>query len=231
MLIGNGSVLHKSPGRFLNGYGTAGGGIATMRSALNKHGMQRNAYQAYSANAATPYGHLSPSAWVLPKTAGGMSSRNVTTLAVSSVGAAVGGITADAFTGFAFTVAPAAGQLISSGTGSASFSISSNTPLLTASLSAVGTASFTFAGAAALTGKGGMVAAASFAFAPAATILPTNDASPLQGSTVGGGAMTEATIAAAVLAAAASAPIAADIRKINATTVTGDGSPGTPWGP
>lgn len=37
-------------------------------------------------------------------------------------------------------------------------------------------------------------------------------------------------IAAAVLAAATSTPIAADIKKVNAVTVNGDGS-GTPWGP
>lgn len=36
-------------------------------------------------------------------------------------------------------------------------------------------------------------------------------------------------IAAAVLAAAASAPIAADMKLINGAAVTGDGTPGTPW--
>ena len=61
-LHGNRSVLHKSPGRFMNGFGTTGGGIASMRSGFNKHGMQRNAYEQFDAKAATPYGHLSGSA-------------------------------------------------------------------------------------------------------------------------------------------------------------------------
>ncbi len=37
-------------------------------------------------------------------------------------------------------------------------------------------------------------------------------------------------VPAAVLSAAGSAPIAADVKKINATTVIGNGST-TPWGP
>jgi hypothetical protein len=41
---------------------------------------------------------------------------------------------------------------------------------------------------------------------------------------------TSLSIAAQVLASAAAAPIAADIKKVNAVTVTGDGA-GTPWGP
>lgn len=224
-LIGNGSVLHKSPGRFLNGYGTTGGGIASMRCGFNKHGMQRNAYQAFDAKSATPNGHLSPSAWVLPKTAGGMSSHNVTVAAFSPSGTAVGGITANAVTSFSFTVANATGELISSGEGSASFAITSNTPLLTASLSGEGSASFDFAGAAALLAIGDMGAAASFGFVPTAAILPTNDASPLRtgtasltfsgaltsyalgimaGSTVDGSVLTPDTITSAVWGAVAS---------------------------
>lgn len=38
-------------------------------------------------------------------------------------------------------------------------------------------------------------------------------------------------IGAAVLAAATAAPIAADVKKINATTVNGVGTSGNPWGP
>lgn len=39
--------------------------------------MMRNAYEQYDDRCAIPNGHLSPSAWVLAKTAGGLSSRNV----------------------------------------------------------------------------------------------------------------------------------------------------------
>jgi hypothetical protein len=75
-LLGNGSVLHKSPGRFLNGFGTTGGGIASMRSAMNKHGMMRNAFEQFDPTAAIPNGYRSPTAWVPAKTAGGLSTKN-----------------------------------------------------------------------------------------------------------------------------------------------------------
>jgi hypothetical protein len=243
-LIGNRSSLLKSPGRFL-----AGGPVCVMRSAFNTHGMQRNAYQSYNAKSATPDGHLSPSAWVLPNTAGGMSSHNVTVLGFSPTGFAVGGVTADGESGLTFTVADAAGQLISSGEGSASFLLSTNTPLLTASLAAVGSASFTLSGATTtLTALGDAAGSATFSVTPTASILPASDASPLRtatatlsfsgtltsyalgvmsGSTVTGGAMTEASIIAAMNAS----PPAVNIKQVNSVAVTGDGQLGTEWGP
>lgn len=171
-LHGNGSVLHKSPSRFMNG------GPGIMRSAFSKHGMMRGAYGAYSAKSATPSGHLSPSAWVLPKTAGGMSSRNVTRIDVSGAGAIVGGVTSPGSAALTFTVANAAGQLISSGQGAAAFAFTPNAPLLTASLAAVGGAAFTLTAAAALGAEASASGSASFLFSMAAAILPTNDASP-----------------------------------------------------
>ena len=41
---------------------------------------------------------------------------------------------------------------------------------------------------------------------------------------------TPETVAAAVLSAAATTPIYADIRKVNSYTVVGDGKTGTEWG-
>ena len=171
-LHGNRSVLHKSPCRFLNG------GPGIMRSAFNKHGMQRNAFQAYSPLSATPLGHLSPSAWVLPKTAGGMSSQNVTRINLSGAGSIVGGVTSPGSAALVFVVADAAGQLISSGEGAAGFAFSTNTPLLTASLAAVGEASFTLTTSAALGAEASAIGSAAMVFSMAATILPANDAPP-----------------------------------------------------
>lgn len=51
----------------------------------------------------------------------------------------------------------------------------------------------------------------------------------LGGSTASGGVMTEATIAAAVLAAAASNPIASDTKRINSVAVIGAGTTGDKW--
>ena len=224
-LHGNRSVLHKSPGRFLNGFGTTGGGIASMRSGFNKHGMQRSAYQSYDAKAATPYGHLSGSAWVLPKTAGGMSSRNVTTLALASVGLAVGGVTADAPATISFTVADAAGQLISSGTGSATLAFTVADLLLTASLNGLGEASFAFStNTPTLGAEASAVGSATFAIT--GTLLPYAIGS-MSGSTVDSSTLTAASLIAAMNAT----PPSVNIKLVNDVVVTGTGASGDEWGP
>lgn len=135
-LIGNRSVLNKSPGRFLNA------GVGTFRSEFSKHGMMRSA--AYSSLSAVPNGHLSPSAWVLPRTSGGMSSINFTTAMVSGSGLAVGGVTTTGTSSITLAFADAFGELIASGGGTATFSLTSNNPLLTASINGTGTAVATF---------------------------------------------------------------------------------------
>lgn len=56
----------------------------------------------------------------------------------------------------------------------------------------------------------------------AATIVATGSGVTAQDKT---------DIASAVLTAATAAPIASDIKKVNAVTVTGNGQPATPWGP
>ena len=176
-LIGNRSVLNKSPGRFLNA------GVGTFRSEFSKHGMVRSA--AYSALAATPNGHLSPSAWVLPRTSGGMSSINFTTAMVSGSGLAVGGVTTTGASSITLTFADAFGELIASGGGTAAFSLTSNNPLLTASINGTGTAVATFS---ANTPTLGALADGSGEVAITLTAtnsgrMPANDASPLRSGT------------------------------------------------
>ena len=257
-LHGNRSVLHKSPGRFLNG------GPGIMRSAFNKHGMQRNAFQAYSPLSATPLGHLSPSAWVLPKTAGGMSSRNVTRLALSGAGAIVGGVTSPASAALTFTVANAAGQLIVSGSGAASFAASVADALATASINGSGAASFTVTAAPAQLGAladGAGIAS----FTVTGTLIPyaighmegsTEDASVLTTqsiatavwsalaavsndagtmgaklNTASSGGVDYAALADAVVAALEAATIPVNTVQIKGQTISGSGSPSDPWGP
>ena len=176
-LIGNRSVLNKSPGRFLNA------GVGTLRSEFSKHGMVRSA--AYSALAATPNGHLSPSAWVLPRTSGGMSSINFTTATVSGSGLAVGGVTTTGTSSITLTFADAFGELIASGGGTAAFSLTSNNPLLTASINGTGTAVATFS---TNTPTLGALADGSGEVAITLTAtnsgrMPANDASPLRSGT------------------------------------------------
>lgn len=67
-LIGNRSVLLKSPGRFLSGT------VASIERSNFRP--LRNRFEQMSRLSGIPSGHLSPSAWVLPQTAGGMAARN-----------------------------------------------------------------------------------------------------------------------------------------------------------
>jgi len=224
-LIGNGSVLHKSPGRFLNGYGTTGGGIASMRCGLNKHGMQRNAYQSFYAKSATPDGHLSPSAWVLPKTAGGMSSRNVTALSLAPTASMVGGVTTTGTSTLTFTVSDAAGQLISSGSGAASLTFTVADALLVASLGGSGSAALTLSTNNALLGAiASLTAEGSFTIT--GTLQPYAIGS-MSGSTVDTSTLTTA----AILAAMNASPPGVNIKLVNDVWVSGDGQTGSEWGP
>lgn len=206
MLHGNRSVLHKSPLRFLNGR------EALLRSNFSKHGMVRNSYEQLDDKAAIPYGHLSGSAWVLPKTAGGMSSRNVTSLTAGAVGLAYGGITTTATTSITFTVADMDGQLISSGNGSASMTFTLANALLTASLGGTGSTSFTLSTNTPLMGaEASAIGSANFAIT--GTLLP-----------YARGFMTGSTVDV-------SSVVNANIVSVNGYSVTGNGQTGTEWGP
>ena len=235
MLIGNRSVLHKSPGRFL-----AGTVASTDQSGWAKPGMMRSA--AYPALAGLPNGYYA-GAWFLPKTAGALSSAYNARIDLAGSALLVGGVTSPGNAGLTFTpaatawplddsvqirtasasitftVADAAGQLISSGSGSASMAFSTNTPLLTASLAAIGSTSFALSASGAMGAEASGEGAASMAFSMAATILPAVDTPPartataqftfagslapyaignMTGSTLNAEELTTTTIAAAV---------------------------------
>lgn len=244
MLIGNRSVLHKSPGRFL-----AGTVACTDSSGWCKPGMLRAA--AYPALAGIPVGYYRGS-WFLPKTAGAMSSAYNARVGVSASGLAVGGVTAIGSASISFPVADAAGQLIASGSGSASIAFSTNTPLLTASIGGAGSASFSLSASGAPGAKASGGGSASFSISMSASILPADDTPParsgaasfaitgslvpyavghMSGSTANTSVLTVDSIAAAVLAAALTTPIYADIRRVNSVPVAGDGEVGSEWGP
>jgi len=142
--------------------------------------------------------------------------------------------------------------LISSGEGAAAFAFSTNTPLLTASLAAIGSTTFTMAATGALGAEASGSGSASMVFAMAATILPTDDTPPARtatasfaitgamvpyaigqmvGSTVDTSILTVDAIAAGVLAAALTAPISANVMRVNEIAVQGTGTPGDEWGP
>jgi hypothetical protein len=129
-LIGNRSVLLKSPGRFLSGT------VASIER--NNWRPLRNRFEAMDRLSGIPSGHLSPSAWVLPQFGGGMSSRNAS-IGISATGnGALGrGISGSAAVAIN---AMATGQLIAGAVGTATIGLSGSASI-TAILSAVGSAS------------------------------------------------------------------------------------------
>lgn len=161
------------------------------------------------SKAAVPNGHLAPSAWVLPRKPGGMSSRFEARIEFSSVangvmGYPIAGSAAFAVTlpdaailpeddasplrtasaSFAIAVLDADGQLISSGTGSASMEIATNAPLLTASLNGDGTTSFSITTNNPLLGaEAALIGDATLQFSVTGGLLPSDDASPLRTGT------------------------------------------------
>lgn len=109
-LIGNRSVILKSPSRFLSGAGTAGTGIGILRSAFNAHGMMRNAFEVYDAKSAIPLGYTN--GWVPAKTAGGLSSRNALLGSSSATASGALGLNAEASLTGSGDITSATAQLV-----------------------------------------------------------------------------------------------------------------------
>lgn len=160
-LIGNRSVINKSPGRFLAGTVASGD-----RSAFNKPGMMAGAFQSLDVLSGWPSGHLSPSAWMLPRAAGAMSSRNVAELDVTASGSGAMGVNGVGSADVQFT-ADATGSLIASGSGSAivNFTASGN---IVATLGVPGSATFSFTASGLMEAKGWASASASVLFSASA---------------------------------------------------------------
>lgn len=139
-LIGNRSVLLKSPGRFLSGT------VASIeRSNFSKAGMLANRFQALSPIfAGIPSGHLSPSSWAMPRTAGALSSINEASAELQSddpnlaEGRNIAGDVA-----LTFTLPDASLQLVVSATGEATLTFSSSA-LMAGALQAQGEATIVF---------------------------------------------------------------------------------------
>lgn len=205
------------------------------------------------SKAAVPSGARPPVAWVMARKNGAMASRYEAVLTLSGSGSGAMGLPTSGTSSITFTVADAAGELISSGSGSASMTFTVANLLLTASLNGTGSSSFTLNTNTPLLGaKASAEGSSSVVFSCTATILPIDDTSPLRtasasfaingslvpyaigsmnGSTVDASILTVDAIAAGVLAAALTAPIHADIRRVRGQTINGSGTTPDPWGP
>jgi hypothetical protein len=257
-LHGNQTILNKSPGRFLSG--TPG----MLRSGFNKHGMIRNTYESFSDAAARPYGHLSPSAWVLPKIGGGMSSVNYIQGAGAFAGSGAEGLNAESSILGTGEITTANMQLVVSAiaslVGSGDITGAEMLGKLEAAASLAGSGNLSGAiGALAgmladLVGSGGVSSATPYATGSmSATLRGYSDLTPeglrdvvwnailsqYPTSGTAGNALSLASsggvdynaLAAAILAAAAADPIAANIKEVNSIAVDGAGTEADPFGP
>jgi hypothetical protein len=217
MLLRNGTVLNQYPLRQL------GGGVHADITMFNRN-ERRNIYSGITdLKSGIPNGHVAPSSWLLPLKPGGMSSFNYAIATFTATGAALMGVTSPATSSITFTV-DGTGSLITSGEGSASFSIATGTPDLLASLSGDGTATFTISGDGVLDGHGFMDSTTSMTITGTLVAYATGS---MEGSTLNGAALSEASILAAMNAN----PPCVNIKLVNDVVVNGTGSLGDEWGP
>lgn len=224
MIHGNRSVLHKSPGRFLAGTVASGD-----RSAFSKHGMLRSA--AFDRKAGRPRGYLAPVAWVLPQVGGSMTSHLEARITYNAAATGLMGLPGTGSASYSITTNAPAGGLIVSGAGTASYSITTNAPLLKAVINGTGAASYAITTNTPTLGAiASLVGTASYSFTAAGTLRGIGH---MTGSSIPGGGITvtvdTAAIAAAVWAQALEAGItAAEFQRIMAAalagTVTGMGA-------
>lgn len=189
-LLQNGSILNQYPMRRIGGWD------ASDITASNRND-RRNIYSGITdKKSGIPNGHGTPSAWMLPLKPGGMSSINYAVMSMAAIASGTMGapITADAVTAF---VAEAVGSLITSGAGSASFSLQWASALMTALLSGSGSASANITCSAQLDAEGNMLASALMAVQGA---LAAYAVGRMEGGTIDGNALTPDAIAAAVWA-------------------------------
>lgn len=156
MLVGNRSVLQKSPARFLSL------GVACLRSNYNKPGMMRDSLQSLSELSGVPVGYVSPGSWFLPQRGGAMSSRNAATFDVTGDASGAMGVNGEGDAAFSFS-ASAIGQLIASAIGTATFTINAAGSLV-AVLNGSGSASLTIDADALPTALGWIDGATEFSF-------------------------------------------------------------------
>jgi hypothetical protein len=201
-IIGNKSILYKSPATFIGGGATGLGNDP----ARNNVSARRNRYTSpdYSQLAATPMGAAPGVSWIFPIKAGAMASINNAELDVTATaygwmglpteGAATFGITfADsvifpiddtspartASASYTITFADATGSLITSGTGTAEISITANPLTMTASLDANGSTSYAISGNTSLLGAiASGIGSSVITFSAFADILPLDDTPP-----------------------------------------------------
>jgi hypothetical protein len=206
-LIGNRSVLLKSPGRYFGG-----STVSDNRSNFGTPGSTRGRYfGGVPAINATPSGYRPPYSWILAIKNGEMSSTNAAVMSVGAAGDGAMGVPIDGTASFLIDTNTPAGQLISSAIGSASFAVAP-TGNARATLSGGGSSTMTFTtNTPAMSAQGRAQASGDMAV----TATLTSYAKGMMIGSTGG----------------TSSIVNANIVSVNGYSVTGNGQPGTEWGP
>lgn len=119
---------------------------------------------------------------LLPQKGGNLTARRSADFGVTGTATGVKGMPGEGSASLSITTNTPAGELIVSGAGSASFAITTNTPLLTASINGAGTAALSVSTNTPILGAiAGMTASAAISISTnAPTMLPLDDSSPLR---------------------------------------------------
>ena len=185
MLLGNYSVHNRNPLRFLGGSATSP--EVNHQSNFNRGGCRKNRQYVEQTTGANrqfslPSAVYPPYAALLPQRGGDLSSRRDADFGLSATATGVRGMPGEGSASLSITTNTPAGQLITSGSGAASFAVTTNNPLLTASVNGVGTANISVTTNTPILGAiAGMTATASLALSATNTeVLPLDDSSPLR---------------------------------------------------
>lgn len=226
-LIRNGSHQLSGLNRIFGAVGAYGlGSVFDKNGTENAFDSGEHAVSNVTNRNSRPSGARHPVAWKMPTKAGGLASHNeaegssTATLALASgrnvAATAAGGSTADATL-----------QLVVSlqGTAAGAATTAGNV------LAALGMAGSGAVGSTATATIGALAWAIGEAAGSSTATLTRYATGRLYGSITPYTELSPQTLAAAVIDAAEASPIHADIRKVNAYAVTGDGQTGTEWGP
>jgi len=143
--------------------------------------------------ASVPNGNRPSQAWIMARVSGGMSSRNSANLTVTAGGSGAMGVNIDGTADMTFS-AEGTAQLIASASGSATFAVTASGSVL-AVLNAAGSASFALTTFATIGAKAWGEGAAIMTVTATMTSYAKGN---MIGSTIGGGAVTNESVAAAV---------------------------------
>lgn len=212
-LYPNGSYMSRSPGRHFGGATAAvGGSGAGFSGGLRNRADRMNRFLGSTASLldSVPTGY-GIDAFVPARRAGGMAASYKASLAIEPTGSAVAGLPGTGTADFSINFAAATGGLISSGTGSATLNIATTATIL-ATRSGSGSATIAITTNTPLLGALGWVSATG-AFSVTATM-----------QSYARGYMTGSTVDTSSI-------VNANIVSVNGYSVTGNGQPGTEWGP